>query len=222
MKSVHLLMILLFLHTILASQTVLAQQSSINSPTINNSNWQPLEGEHYLTLQSQTDQSTPSVIEFYFWPGSASCYQLELALQKWQLANPTIEVQRIPLVKRPSWRLLSKAWLTAVELNLADNFLNQLYHTIHQQSKTIKDNAELEQFLQSLNIDVVSFMSMFNSTLINQKLRSIELSNQLLPLQGVPSIVINKKWLSDASMVTTSAHFLSVIEHLSPKLVKEQ
>jgi thiol:disulfide interchange protein DsbA len=213
MKSLQPLMILLFLFTI----NSIAQETNI---------WQPIEGQHYVALASKTEQNTTSGVQFYFWPGSASCYQLELALQKWQLTNPFIEVKRIPLVKRPSWRLLAKAVLVAEQLNLTDTFINQLYQALHLQSQTISSDAELEQFLESQNIDSVNFMTVFSSAHINQKLKAIELSNRSLPLKGVPTIIINGQWLSDATMANTSAQMLSVIDLLSlslqPQSVEEE
>lgn len=222
MKSLHLLMILLLLFIILASQSLNAQQATLNTTAQKSNTWQPIEGQHYISLESKTEQNSTAIVQFYFWPRSASCYQFELALQKWQLTHPTVEVKRIPLVKRPSWRLLSKAVLVAEELNLADTFINQLYQAIHQQSQTISNQAELEQFLQSQNIDSVNFMTMFSSAIINQKLKSIALSNKLLPLKGVPTIIINGQWLSDATMANTSAQLLSVIEHLYSKPIEVQ
>ncbi|MFT5452453.1 MAG: thiol:disulfide interchange protein DsbA [Enterobacterales bacterium] len=209
MKSKQLLMILLLLFTM----NTTAQETSI---------WQPIEGQHYVALETTTVQNTAATVQFYFWPGSASCYQFELALQKWQWNHPRTEVKRIPLVKRPSWRLLSKAVLVAEELNLADTFINQLYQALHLQYQTISNHLELEQFLQSQNIDAVNFMTLFSSPLINQKLMSIEFSNNLLPLKGVPTIIINGQWLTDATMAKTSAQLLSVIDLLSAQSIEEE
>jgi thiol:disulfide interchange protein DsbA len=209
MKPMQLLMILLFLFT-------------INSTAETTNSWQPLEGQHYIALESKTELNTAPGIQFYFWPASASCYQLELALQKWQLTHPLIEIKRIPLVKRPSWRLLSKAVLVAEQLNLTETFINQLYQALHLQSQIISNDAELEQFLLSQNIDSVNFMTIFSSMMMNQKLKSIELSNSLMPIKGVPTIIINGQWLSDANMVKTSAQMLSVIDLLSSQSIEEE
>ncbi|PCJ49067.1 MAG: hypothetical protein COA74_07310 [Gammaproteobacteria bacterium] len=214
MKSIQGVMGLVLMSILMSTHTIVAQQ--LPATDLSDSTFKPLVGKHYISLKNPSTEklTTTTKISFYFWPASASCYQLELALQKWQLEHPSIVIERIPLVKRPSWRLLAKTWLVAKQLNIAEDFLSQLYLAIHSQGSTIENKLQLEVFLNDQNIDSLEFITLLNSPLINQQLKDIEINNQLLPLQGVPSIIINEQWLSDASMITTSAGFLQLIDYL--------
>jgi len=120
--------------TVLFCQNIAAQEAD-NEKT---NAWKPVEGQHYKSINPKI--SPKPGITFYFWPGSASCYQLEHALQNWQQQHPEIIVKRIPLVKRPQWRLLAKSWLVAAGMdsntkNRGELFLNELYQTIHIKSQ---------------------------------------------------------------------------------------
>jgi len=189
---------------IIFSQNILAQDSP--------DHWLPIQGQHYQKIEG-TPLYQPG-IQFYFWAQSPSCYQLELALRQWHLQNPSLNIERIPLVKRPHWRLLAKTWLVAIQLQLGEAFLDQLYQAIHQQSLPLTSTSELEQFLLSQQLDVQEFMTLFNSVAINQQLASIQKTAKTLPISGVPTIIINNQWISDPSMVTTSAQLITVIDHL--------
>ena len=179
--------------------------------------WTPIAGQHYQSIASKLSYQTG--IQFYFWPGSASCYQLESALQDWQLLHPDIKIERIPLIKRPQWRLLAKAWLVALAMDSEDNhqgisFLNALYQAIHMKLMPINTPAELEQFIISLDISPQDFMTRFNSPAINLQLKIFQQQASLLPITGVPTLIINNQWLSDASMATTAAQFIAILDHV--------
>jgi thiol:disulfide interchange protein DsbA len=175
--------------------------------------WIPVAGQHYLAYASKTPRQ--SGIKYYFWPGSASCYQLENALQNWQIEHPEIDIERIPLVKRPQWRLFAKAWLVATALDKGEPFLNQLYKTIHVEAQQINQLAELDQLLTKLQIDKQDFATRYNSLAINQQLNSLQKQADSYPISGVPTIIINDRWYSDASMASTSAQIIEIIETLA-------
>ena len=175
--------------------------------------WVPVAGQHYLATDSKAPRQ--SGIKYYFWLGSASCYQLENALQNWQTQNPEISIERIPLVKRPEWRLLAKAWLVATALDKGELFLNQLYKSIHIEAQQINHVTELGQLLTKMQIDQQDFVNRFNSLAINQQLKSLQEQAELYPISGVPAIVINNRWYSDASMASTSAQLIEIIKTLA-------
>ena len=179
---------------------------------------EPIAGVHFQLIKDPpiTSQlSNTSFVKFYFWPGSESCYQLELALQQWQKQHPNIFIQRIPLVKRPQWRFLAKVWLTAQQHQQEEQkLLNGLYKKIHQQSQQINELNQLTEMFLSLNIDPLDFNTRFNSTSINKQLKTLQDQATLFPIRGVPTIIIDNQWITDASMANTSAQIIKILEQL--------
>jgi len=174
--------------------------------------WQPIAGQHYHKIT--TDEPGGKSIKFYFWPGSKSCFQLDHALQNWLQQHPEITLQRIPLVKRPHWRLLAKAWLVALEMDDGIAFLNELYQKIHMQSDPINSFAELEQFIISRGINPLNFKAVFNSLTVNQQLQILQNQANQLPVSGVPAIIVNNQWYTDASTGITSSQLITIIDQL--------
>jgi len=207
---------LLFFLLLIFNQNILAQEVL--------EQWTPVKGEHYQKINQPVNdnQGMQPVVRYYFWPGSASCYQLEIALQNWQRKHPEIKLERIPLVKRPDWRLLAKAWLIAVTMEQEEFFLNKLYQSLHQLSLPINNLSDLQQFIKSLLWDEIEFTSRFNSVETNQQLKLLENDALLFPISGVPTIIINNQWLSDASMAKTSAQFIQIIEQLTSNTSTEE
>ena len=119
--------------TLLWQGNILSKEASPADPP-----WQAVAGQDYhsikpgvLSAQSSPLNPEQQIISYYFWPGSESCYQLDQALQSWQEQYPQIQIEKIPLVKRPEWRLLAKAWLVAKTMDDEQAFLNALYQKIH-------------------------------------------------------------------------------------------
>jgi len=174
--------------------------------------WQPIAGQHYHSVNTNLPPETG--IKFYFWSGSESCYQLDLALQNWQKQHPEINITRIPLIARPHWRLLAKAWLVAQNMGKDLMFLNQLYEKIHSKSEPINNFSDLEQFISTQEIDQLNFKAQYNSLSINQQLQDLQSQLQVFPITGVPTIIINNRWYSDASTGISSAQLITIIDQL--------
>ncbi len=174
---------------------------------------QIIEGKHYQPLS--VTKPIQSGIKFYFWPQSVSCYQLELAINDWHENHPEIVIQRIPLVKRPHWRLLAKAWLVAKSMNIDALLLESLYQAIHFQQMSVKNVDELEVFLELMDIDTLDFMVRFQSHAINVELKTLQNDAKKLPIFGVPTIIINDRWISDAAMATTSEQMILILDRLT-------
>ena len=76
------------------------------------------------------------------------------------------------------------------------------------------DIDELKQYIEPLEVDPLDFVTRFNSLAINQQLKYQQTTASLLPITGVPTVIINNQWYSDASMVHTSAQMIEVINFL--------
>jgi len=188
------------------------------------SQWQAIAGQHYhainpdaLPAQSSPLNPEQQIISFYFWSGSESCYQLDQALQSWQEQYPQIQIDKIPLVKRPGWRLLAKAWLVAKTMDDEQSFLDALYQKIHGEKEAIDNYLSLEQFIISRGLDPIDFKAQFNSLSTNQQLYALQLQADNLSIAGVPTVIINNHWYTDASTGISSAQLITIIEQLIDK-----
>ncbi len=190
--------------------------------------WKPVAGQHFhaishannpdvLPNQSSEFDLNKNSITFYFWPGSESCYQLDQTIKSWHEEHPEIQIDRIPLVKRPQWRLLAKAWLVAKKIDDELTFLDALYQKIHGKRELIDNYLNLEQFIVSRGLDPLDFKTQFNALSTNQQLQSIQLQAEKLSIAGVPAIIINNRWYTDASTGISSAQLITIIDQLIVK-----
>lgn len=205
---------LFILMIICLSQTLFAQ--------LNAELWNPVLGRDYQTITSpKVDAETPNNINnqltFYFWAGSTSSYQLDLALQSWLSTKNNVSLQRIPLVKRPKWRLLAKAWLVVEQLPDAEQILSNIYKAIHVDQIDILSFDDLLPLIDSQSLDELEFKTNFYSLAINQQLNALQKSAQLFPIRTVPTIIINNRWSIDASNQLTADQFIAIIEKLTSK-----
>ena len=186
----------------------------------NNEPWKPQLGRDYQAITpSKTNSDAQNVnsnsIQLYFWAGSPSSYQLDLALQNWLINKQAFNLQRIPLVKRPNWRLLAKTWLVVEQFPIANAFLNRLYEAIHVDRTDILTFNDLLPIINEYKLDELEFKTSFYSLAINHQLNTIQKSAQLFPIHTVPTIIINNKWSIDASTKLSADQFISIIEQLT-------
>ena len=175
--------------------------------------WQPKLDSHYKRLPSPLSEPTEQALIIYCWLGSPSCYQLESALNAWsQTSGVAIEYR--PLIMRPHWRLLAKARLVAKEIAQESLVVSAIYNKLHEEKLAISNEEELFMLIETLGVSASRFANVFYSAEINASLKAIEAQSKELMLDGVPSLIINNRWLIDAGKLKTSREFLLTTDYL--------
>ena len=179
------------------------------------------EGVEYKLLASPQATSTVDKIEVreLFWYGCPHCFHLEPELEKWLETRPDdVEFVRMPAILGPNWELLGRAYYTAELLEVEDRIHKPLFSYLHTDRKRIRDVEELQDFFVAQGVSEEDFQKTYNSFAVITKTRRSDQAAQLYGLTGVPAMVVNGKYMVNASLAGGSNEkMLEVVNFLIEK-----
>jgi thiol:disulfide interchange protein DsbA len=162
-----------------------------------------------------------------FWYGCPHCYRFEPELKKWLREDKpdNVEFIRIPAVfGRPIWKLHARAFYTAETLGVLEKTHQALFDAIHKEKQRMDSPAALRQFFVKHGVKGEDFDKTFTSFIVMSKLQRASTLSKAYQITGVPSLIINGKYVTSGPMANInnpSAHehenLLKVVEYLIDK-----
>jgi len=178
------------------------------------------EGVQYEQLPAPQPTSNPDKIEVreLFWYGCPHCYHLESELNAWLKHKPDdVDFVRMPAVLGPSWELLARAYYTAELLGVLDKIHEPLFDYIHKDRKIIRNVEQLKAFFVQQGVSAEDFDKTYNSfAVVTMTNRSKEIRT-LYGVSGVPTMIVNGKYRTTATMAGGNQQLLQVVDFLIQK-----
>ena len=169
-----------------------------------------------------SDLETVSNIEFFYWIGCDSCYQVELGIAKYLEQHPTLTLRRTPLIARSEWRshayvsvILSQLSLQlSAQLSEPDDVPNiiDLYKQCLTDCGVFKDyESSLEWFAEQIKPQSLPNL---DQELIWQSEKNFQKRADIFLIAQVPTIIINERYKITAEQAQTTARLVEIIDYL--------
>lgn len=178
------------------------------------------EGVHYQPVRQPLPASPPGKIEVIemFWYGCPHCYHFEPLLEKWIEEKPdNVVFTRTPAVFRDSWLLHAQAFYTAKALGVLGKAHRPLFDAIHLKNRQLNTKEALAEFFVSLGIPKEDFLQTFESFAVEGKLQQAVVMTRNSGITGVPAMIVNGKYRTDAGMAGSFEDMLKVVDYLIAK-----
>jgi thiol:disulfide interchange protein DsbA len=172
-----------------------------------------VEGEQYTRLASPQPTSSPGKIEVVemFSYACPHCFHMEPELEAWLKTKPDdVVFIRLPVVFRPDWELLAKAYFTAEILGVLDKTHEALFEAIHVKNQRFPDEAAMQAFFVSQGVSAEDFKKTFDSFAVAVKVNNAKLMTRRYAITGVPTLIVNGKFSTSASLAGVNEKNLSV------------
>ena len=170
-----------------------------------------------ISNQKQTESDKVVIYEF-FWYGCPHCYNLEPTINDIEsnLDKDTILV-KVPVALRDSWELHAKAYYALQQMKLDDNLHEKVFAEIHVNSNRLDTKEKLANFIKEEGYDADKFLKILDSfgTEIRIK-KASRLANQY-QIKSVPTLVINGKYKTSGSHVSSYQELYDVVQLLVDK-----
>ena len=176
-------------------------------------------GAHYeLLTPTQPTSSGPDQVEVaeVFWYGCPHCFSFEPYLETWQPAE-YVSFVRVPAVWNPTLRLHARAFYTAEALGKSAEMHGPIFEEIHVNGNFLDDETKLAQFFARFGVSTEDFQSAFNSFTVETKLQRADELNRRYRISSVPSVVINGKYTSNATMAGSYDRLIELIDELAAR-----
>ncbi len=161
------------------------------------------------------------VIEF-FWYGCPHCYHFEPYVQKWLKSKPeNVEFKKVPAIFRPSWSAHARAYYAAKLLGVEPKFTKALFDALHKDRKRIYSQKQIIDFAKSIGINGDDFKDAMGSFAVETKIRRAIQLLKSYAITGVPTIAVNGKYITDATLAKGHENVIKVVNELIAKESKK-
>jgi thiol:disulfide interchange protein DsbA len=171
--------------------------------------------------QPTLDGKRVEVLELFYY-GCPHCFDLEPLLNKWLKTLPRhAYFRRLPAVFNDGWVPLAKAYFAAEALGVVDQLHGPMFEAIHLQGMNLNNRAQLLRFVATRGVDAARFEKAYDSFAVQTKVQQAREQTSAYGIQGVPSLVVDGKYRTSASLTGGYDRLFSVVDELIALAWKE-
>lgn len=175
-------------------------------------------GEHYERLTpAQPTSSGPDQIEVaeVFWYACPHCYTFDPYLESWKEDLPgDVSFVRIPVLWAGIHQMHARIYYTAETLNKLDEMHADIFREIHVNRNGLDNAAAIGSFFGNYGVDAATFDSTFESFAVYTKLQRADELARRYRISSVPTVIVNGKYTTSATMAGSYPVLLEVIDEL--------
>ncbi|QWD90682.1 thiol:disulfide interchange protein DsbA/DsbL [Polynucleobacter sp. MWH-Braz-FAM2G] len=183
------------------------------------------EGFDYRVLpvpQPVETKGKVEVIEF-FWYGCPHCYDFEPELSAWVKRQPKdVVFRRVPVAFRDDLLPHSQLFYALEAMGKGDALNDKVMYAIHKENKRLLTEPEIADWVASQGIDRNTFLTTYRSFAVVSKARAAKQLAEAYRIDGVPTIVMQGKYVTSPSIAGTKAKAIVVMDYLEEKIRKDK
>ena len=164
-----------------------------------------------------TDNAAKIEVMEIFWYGCIHCYQMDAPLNAWVKKLPSdVYFKRVPGLPNPSWAPMAKAFYAMETLGVAEKLHTPLFDAINK-SKTLNptdEKAAIAWVTAQSGLDKLKVEQAFKSFTINTNLNRAAQIFRASGATGVPSLVIDGKFITSSTMSGGNEQALKVADYI--------
>ncbi len=160
---------------------------------------------------------TPGKIEVidFFWYACPHCNNLQPALERWAERKPAdVALRRIPAVLRDSWAQHARIYYTLELLGEVERLHQRVYFSYHVEELHMSKPDVMERWAAANGIDAARWRNAYNSPEVEAGIARARQLSDTYDIQGTPSLVVDGRYLTSSSMVSTYQEMVLVLEDL--------
>jgi len=162
------------------------------------------------------------VIEF-FWYGCPHCYDFEPELSAWvKRQTRDVVFRRVPVAFRDDFLPHSQMYYALESMGKADALNEKVMYAIHKENKRLLTEGEIADWVASQGIDRNTFLATYRSFAVVSKARAAKQQTEAYRIDGVPTVVMQGKYVTSPSIAGSKAKAIAVMDYLEEKIRKDK
>jgi len=209
-----------------ASTVAATSATAAAATTSGPSMWQ--EGVNYTRLVPAQPTSVPAgqveVLEF-FWYGCPHCYAIDPLVESWKKTKPSyVSFARVPVMWSEGHRSTARLYYTLESMGKLDQLHGEVFKEIHVNNDPLitadqNDAAGAERlqtaFVKKFGISEDAFKKSYHSFSVETALQRADQLVQRYRIEGVPTFVVNGKFLVDVRSAGSPEKLLTLVDDLA-------
>lgn len=182
----------------------------------------PVAGKDYLVISPAQPTDTGNKIEVvevfsYMCP---HCSEFEPKVAAWVKQLPAdTQFRRMPVVfGRPSWELLARMYFALEAMGDIEKLHPKIFQSIHEENVIMQQKDVLFDWIEKQGIDRKKFAAAFDSFSMGGKIQRSTQRAQSYGINGVPSIVIDGKYLVSTAQAGNYETMIKTVDELVKQL----
>ncbi|MCP4788723.1 MAG: thiol:disulfide interchange protein DsbA/DsbL [Gammaproteobacteria bacterium] len=176
-------------------------------------------GVNYAVLAQPIKSNTGViVVNEFFGYSCPHCNAFEPSLHHWaEQQQSDLAFVPVPVVFGRSWEPYAKAYYMARQLGILDQTHSAMYNAVHIQKRRISTRAALQNFFAEQGVNEADFDKAYNSFDLKNKLRQGNRLAARAKITGVPTMLVNGKYVVNSTMAGGNEEMLQVVDFLVAK-----
>ncbi|WP_396588119.1 thiol:disulfide interchange protein DsbA/DsbL [Bermanella sp. R86510] len=177
-------------------------------------------GQHYKEVASQTMPRNPNKIEVVeaFWYGCGHCNSFEPTVQAWKKSiQSDVDFYQIPAQFSRAWKIHAELFYLTKVLKVNEKVHQAIFNSIHMQREPLYSESDQQAFLAQYGVSEEDFEKYNDSFMVRRHLKMADEQMRSWGISGVPAIVVNGKYVVDATSAGGQHKIFDVVNYLIEK-----
>ena len=172
--------------------------------------------QKYVQISTEKQQESKSIIIYeFFWYGCPHCYNLEPTMERIEAdLDKDTKIVKLPVALRDSWIPHAKLYYALQQMGKIDEVHNLIFEEIHLEDNRLNTEQQMVDFLGKHGIDTNKFVEKYNSFGTEARIKKASNLAKKYQINSVPTIIVNGKYLTSGSYVSSYDELYSVINLL--------
>ena len=206
----------ILLAALLAAACSLAQAQPASEPT-SGRDFQELTPPRPVTSGERVE-----VIEAFYY-GCPVCYEAQPHIARWLVrAGPGIVLLRVPAVFTESSESFARTFYALGAMNQIARLHWPLYDNHHFDGKKLNEERNVIAWVAGNGVDVERFKELWHSAEVTTQVEAARKALETYEVKGVPSFVIDGKYVTSARMAGSVPAMVRVVDFLVERAAAER
>jgi thiol:disulfide interchange protein DsbA len=182
-------------------------------------------GREFNRLEPPRPVATGSRIELieFFYYGCSVCYETQPLLSRWLVTAPEyVEIRRVPAMSSENWEPFAKLFYALEALEQIGRLHWPIYDNIHFDGVTLNDEKVMADWVARNGIERQKFIDAYRSPAVRAKVNAAREMIKAYDVRGVPTFVIDGKYLTSARLAGGTRQVIQVLDELVKRARQER
>lgn len=185
----------------------------------------PVAGRDFQTLDPPRPVATGErveVIEFFYY-GCPVCYEAQPHIARWLMrSGPGVALLRVPAVFTESSESFARTFYALGAMNQIARLHWPVYDNHHFDGRQLNEEKNIVEWVGRNGVDAARFSELWKSSEVNAQIAAAKEALKTYDIKGVPSFVVDGKYVTSARMAGGVKEALQVVEHLVGRAASER
>ncbi|HWA37633.1 MAG TPA: thiol:disulfide interchange protein DsbA/DsbL [Burkholderiales bacterium] len=186
---------------------------------------QPVAGRDYQELSPPRPVSTGErieVIEFFYY-GCPVCYEAQPHIARWLMrAGPGLALVRVPAAFTESSESFARTFYALGAMNHIARLHWPVYDNHHFDGRQLNEEKNIVAWVGANGVDAARFTELWKSDAVKAQVEAAKKALATYDIKGVPSFVVDGKYVTSARMAGGVKEAMAVVDHLVARAASER